>query len=127
MQKDLWDKFKIIAALIAALTPIVIGACGYFINLTLKERETKVRYVEIAVSILREKPHQETKALRDWAVDVVSSYSPIPLSTDAINELKQNPLPGHAFLTDESGNFITDENGDRIEMGTQPQASPKPK
>jgi hypothetical protein len=124
MQKDGWDKFKIIAVLIL---PIVIGVCGYFINSTLKQREIKVRYVEIAVNILREKPRQETNALRDWAVDVLSSYSPIPLRADAINELKQNPLPGHAFLTDERGNFITDENGNRIEIETQPQASPKPK
>jgi hypothetical protein len=53
-----------------------------------------VRYIEIAVGILREKPDQEkTNALRVWAVNVVSSYSPIPLSPDAIKELKQNPLP----------------------------------
>jgi hypothetical protein len=110
-EKDRWDKFKIIA-LIAV--PLVIGFFGHSINSTLKQREIEVKYVEIAVSILREKPSEQTAGLRDWAVEVLRSYSPIPLGADVIEELKRNPLPGNIFLTDEKGKIITDQKGEPI-------------
>ena len=117
-RKDRWDKFKIIinvAALIAV--PVLIAFCGHSINSTLKNREIEVKYIEIAVSVLRDRPGDETAGLRNWAVDVLRSYSPVPLNKDVIEELKRNPLPGDMYLRDEKGEIIQDEKGDPIILG----------
>jgi len=111
LQKDWWDKLQIIAVI---AVPIVIGISGYFINSTLKQREIEVRYLENAVSILREKPNEETVALRNWAVEILRSYSPIPISAEAIEEIKRKPLPGRIYLTTEKGEVLTDEKGNPI-------------
>jgi hypothetical protein len=114
-QKDCWDKFKIIINVFALIAvPVLIGLYGHFINSTLKKKEIEVKYIEIAVSILREKPNDETAGLRNWAVDVLRSYSPIPINKDVIEELKHNPLPGLMYLTDQKGKIITDEKDEPI-------------
>lgn len=114
-QKDCWDKSKIIINTVALIAvPVLIAFYGHSINLTLKKKEIEVKYIEIAVSVLRERPSDETAGLRNWAVDVLSSYSPIPISTDVIEELKRNPLPGSMYLTDQKGDIITDEKGEPI-------------
>ena len=89
-QKDCWDKLSIIAL---ALFPIIIGVCGYFINTNLKEKEIRVKYIEIAVDILSEKPSSDSKALRDWAIDVLEAYSTVDIKDEAISELRQTALP----------------------------------
>ena len=112
-QKDWWDKSKIVINILALIiAPLIIAYYGNSINSTLKEMEIKVKYVEIAAGILSEKPREETNALRDWAVEVINSCSIIPLSPDVIEELRRNPMPGSAYLTDEKGNIFTDERGE---------------
>jgi hypothetical protein len=109
--KDWWDKTKIIASV---CTPIVIIVSGVVINSALKKSEIRVKYVEVAVSILKDKPRDDTKALRNWAIDVLESNSITPLSRDAIEELRMYPLPPGIYLRDEAGNIITDESGKSI-------------
>jgi hypothetical protein len=109
-KKDAWDKFQII---LVALIPIVLSVCGMKIDKTLKEREIKAKYIEIATGILRDKPSEDTLALRTWAIDVVQKYSQVPLTKEAVEELRQTALPVKSYLIDEQGNFYTDEKGNR--------------
>lgn len=109
-KKDAWDKFQILSVV---LIPFVLSFCGMKIDQTLKEREMRAKYIEIATGILRDKPSEDTLALRTWAIDVVQKYSPVPLKKEAVEELSQNALPVKSYLTDEQGNFYTDEKGNR--------------
>jgi len=94
IRKDGWDMFSIIAnPIILALVPIVLGFYGSSINKTLKEKEIGVKYIEIATDLLSEKPSSDSKALRDWAIDVIQTYSLVPFSKEAISELRQTALP----------------------------------
>ena len=118
-QRDGWDKFRIVSTSIALiLVPIIIGIYGHQINSTLKQRDIESKYIEIAVTVLREQPRKDTSALREWAINIIRSYSEIPMDHLAVQELKKRPLPGRAYLRDESGDVITDESGDIITDGS---------
>jgi hypothetical protein len=109
-KKDLWDKFQILSV---CLIPLVLGIYGYIIDETLKEREIKAKYIEIATGILRDKPSEDTLALRTWAIDLVQKYSQVPLTKEAVEVLRQTALPVKSYFIDEQGNFYTDEKGNR--------------
>ena len=111
-KKDAWDKFQILS--FALIIPFVLGFCGMKIDQTLKEREIGAKYIEIATGILRDKPSEDTLALRTWAIDVVQKYSPVPLTREAVEELRQTALPVKYYLTDEQGNSYTDEKGNQL-------------
>ena len=110
-KKDGWDKFQICINFSAI---VVIAGVGLFVNSSLKSREVNVKYVEMAVDILRAKPDESQKNLRGWAINLINTYSKVPLPVEAQQELKTNSLPKGAVLTDENGSAITDEKGNAI-------------
>jgi hypothetical protein len=115
IRKDRWDKFSIIANFVAlALVPIVLGIYGSSINTTLKEKEIRVKYIEIATEILSEKPSPDSRALRSWAIDVIQTYSLVPFSNEAIVELERTALPRKHYLIDDAGNIITNDEGKSV-------------
>jgi VIT1/CCC1 family predicted Fe2+/Mn2+ transporter len=73
-KKDIWDKLSSLAALFASvLVPIVIAVIGHSYTSALKESENRVKYTELAISILKDKPEKETNDVRAWAIDVISA------------------------------------------------------
>ena len=109
------DIIEVFAKVVASIAiPLVIAISGTSINSTIKEKEIGLKYVEVAVGILKSKPTPETGELRNWAISIIQRHSTIPLSEKAIEELQVNPLPKGDFLVDESGNFIIDEKRNRI-------------
>jgi hypothetical protein len=97
--KDLWDKLKILGVLFSSIAiPVVVALAGYWVNVSLKEKDVRLSMVKVAIEILKEDPtaKPETPSLRDWAIDVVDQYSGVPLSKSARNDLKKTPLPSTA-------------------------------
>ena len=85
----------ITATAIAALAvPIVVAVLGNEINLSLKDRDVKIKTVELAISILKDDPKQnpESPVLREWAMTVIDNYSGVPLPDAAREELKTQPI-----------------------------------
>ena len=110
-QKDNWDKAQIFGTL---LIPVVIAISGYFINNTIKAKEIRLQYLEMALNILSEEPNQETIGLRLWAIDVVEKYSILQFSEEALEELKRSALPFRKILLDSQGEIIKDSKGQPI-------------
>jgi hypothetical protein len=110
-KKDCWDKIKIIFTI---LTPITIILSGLFINSTLQKNEIKVKYVEIAVRILSSEPTEETSALRNWAIDVLSKNSKVTITDSIMSELRKTSMPID-YLIDDTGNYLTDDAGNRLQ------------
>ena len=106
-KKDGWDKLKVIATAFGTIAiPVILGAVGWQVNLSLKERDVRLRTVELAVGILQENPKEapETPVLREWAMDVIDAYSGVTLPAKARQELLQQPLPSlPGFHADFSG------------------------
>jgi len=88
-----WKKAQAISAMVAALLiPVVLAFFGQLVNTTIKESELRLRYVELAASILKEKPTKETTELRQWAIDVLNDNSSIKFSKEVEIELKKQTL-----------------------------------
>ena len=100
----IWQKARITSVLIASiLIPIIVAFIGNSYTKAIKDNEIGVRYVELAIKILAEKPDSnsegtersqglENKAVRKWAAEVIDHYSEVKLSSDAMNELEQQKL-----------------------------------
>jgi hypothetical protein len=96
-KKDLWDRMQVVGTAVGSIaTPIVVLLLGALFTQFAKEGETKARLVEVAVDVLKTDPKttQSIPGLRDWAVDVINSYSPKPLPTQSARDLINKPLPG---------------------------------
>src|SRR5208283_3215588 len=64
--------FETLPAVTALIVTLLIAFFGFRINCTLKDKEIKVKYVEIAAGILRDKNMDtNNKPIRDWAIDVL--------------------------------------------------------
>lgn len=92
--KDIWQILRDVAPIVASIAvPLAIAWVGGEYNARIKETENRIRYVELAISQLRSPPTPETAALREWAVELLDSQSPIKLSEAAKVQLKSNALP----------------------------------
>ena len=79
------DATVVVALLI--LAGLVLAA--WFSHIS-KERELRVRMVELAVDILREDPKDANCGkLRGWVVRVIQNSSPVKLTPDEENALKE--------------------------------------
>jgi hypothetical protein len=100
----IWQKARITSVLIASvLIPIIVAFIGNSYTKAIKDNEIGVRYVELAIKILAEKPDSkpegtkdsnrlENKAVRKWAVEVIDHYSDVKLPTDAMEQLEMQLL-----------------------------------
>ena len=92
--KDIWQILRDLAPIVASIAvPLAITWVGGEYNARIKETENQIRYVELAIAQLRSPPTPETAALREWAVELLDSQSPIKLSEIAKAQLKSNALP----------------------------------
>lgn len=87
-KKDVWDKLTTMSALFASvLVPVVLAFVGNAYTNALKQAENRVKYTELAISILKDKPSPETQDVRAWAVDVINQYSGVPMSAKVKSQL----------------------------------------
>lgn len=70
------------------VVPLVLLAAGFVFDDALARQDLDVKYVEIAVSILAEKPSGGDEPLRQWAVDVWKKHSPVPVPEGEALEAK---------------------------------------
>lgn len=81
-----------VVAISSIFVPLVIAGIGAWYNISMKDSENRVRYVELAIEQLRAVPTPETIALREWAVELLDSQAPVKLSDAAKHQLMSNPL-----------------------------------
>ncbi len=68
-QKDVWDKLLAIAGVAASiLVPLVIAFVGNEHSNAIKESENRVKYTELAISILNGPPSNTNQGVRGWDV-----------------------------------------------------------
>lgn len=91
--KDVWDKLGALSALIASvLVPIVIVIVGNSYTSAMKHSENRVKYVELAIGILKTNPSPDTENLRAWAIKVIDNYSEVPMNDKTKDELLRRQL-----------------------------------
>jgi Pentapeptide repeats (8 copies) len=70
----------------------VLALVGHGYTSAMKESENRVKYTELAISILKDKPTSETKDVRAWAIDVVNQYSGVSMSAQVKEQLLRSRL-----------------------------------
>jgi hypothetical protein len=96
--KDLWDKLSATASIFGVLLiPVVVAIVGNVFASAMKESENRVKYTELAISILKEDPSDESRALRNWAIEVINKHSGVPMSPAAREELQNRSLKASYF------------------------------
>ena len=110
--KDIWEILHSLAPMVASIAvPLVIAWVAATYNASIKDSENRLRYVELAIAQLRTPPTPETAALREWAVELLDSQSPVKLSTAAKAQLKSGALPLVISATAPGGVFISKGSG----------------
>lgn len=91
--KDLWDKIQILGGTIAI--PIVVLILGQIFSESIRQGESRAKFVELAVEILKTDPKTTatTPGLRDWAIDLINKYSEVPLPQRLSDSLLKNSVP----------------------------------
>lgn len=88
-----WQKAQVIAVVAASLAvPVVLAIIGNAYATAQKEAERNVRYVELAVEILRAPPRKQGHQMRDWAIQVLDRFSPVSLPPPAKESLATTQL-----------------------------------
>lgn len=113
-KKFIWERVSL--SIGAVLVPVVVAYVGNSFATAVKNREVEGRFVELALNILQEDPTPETKALRGWAIDVVSEYSGVLIGEEARKSLLNVPLTPSQRVT--SFGYEYDLNAPIIENGS---------
>jgi hypothetical protein len=88
-----WRKFEITGKVLGwTLIPVLIAFVGHSYTDVIRAKEMELRYVELAVDILKQKPAKDSAELRSWAIKIVDKFAPLPLSEKAKEELKYRQL-----------------------------------
>ncbi|MDD5177579.1 MAG: hypothetical protein PHQ05_14270 [Sterolibacterium sp.] len=82
-----WQSIASIAASIAI--PLILAIVGYVVQDKISTEGLRKDYVQIAISILKERQDED---LRKWAVKVLDENSPIPFSKDVRMKLEKGTV-----------------------------------
>lgn len=89
----------------AVVIPVVLAIVGNWYSQAIKEREIQGRYVELALSILKEPADPNNQNIRKWALLVIDRYSGVPLDLRSKEELASAPLlPPEPVVVFDNGN-----------------------
>jgi hypothetical protein len=94
--KDFWDKAEIVGKV---LVPIVVGVSVWLWNVERTKFQTTATMTQIAIGVLTGEPAESgSKALREWAIDVLRNpSSPPELSESAAAQLNSEGFPQPDF------------------------------
>jgi peptidoglycan L-alanyl-D-glutamate endopeptidase CwlK len=82
------SKIKDIAiAVSSVISAVAIPVVGYWVSSAVKNKEIEGKFVELAVTILKEEPKASQLNLRQWATEIINHYSGISLSKEAASDL----------------------------------------
>ncbi|MGY2263492.1 hypothetical protein [Pseudomonas sp. SDO5561_S422] len=88
------EQIQSVASIASSIAiPVVLAVAGYFVQRQIADDGIKKDYVSMATNILREKQVELDPALRTWAVEVITLYSPIKFTPDAARGLERLNLP----------------------------------
>ncbi|MDP1592803.1 MAG: hypothetical protein Q8L80_00980 [Gallionella sp.] len=95
IEKDKLERIESIASICSSIAiPLVLAVMGYFVQKQFAEEGLKKDYVSIAAGILKDDPSKQEPDLRQWAVNVLDSNSPIPFSKQAKDGLLKGVVAG---------------------------------
>lgn len=97
-KRDVWDILKIVSTVLAVTAiPVVIAVLGNALNQTLRQEESRIAMIELAVGVLEADPKSTDPSLREWAADIIGIESKnvmgVALTTKARSDMVLRPTP----------------------------------
>jgi hypothetical protein len=90
MNQESLNKWQSIASIAASIAiPLILAIVGYIVQDKISTEGLRKDYVQIAISILKERQDED---LRKWAVKVLDENSPIPFSNDVRMKLEKGTV-----------------------------------
>ena len=99
--------YQLVNLFVPILLPIAVVYFGSQLSKSIKQKEIDQKYLELAISILKtpQKDHENT-IIRQWALNVFDSCSPVKLSPFARIELLKSPLNKGIWTTDSTFDVV---------------------
>jgi len=94
------------------LIPLVIAIVGWMVSTAQSRSEVNAQYVELAIDIMTSDASNDpgARALRDWAVKIISSKSGVSMTREAKSYLQEH-VPG----------FVGRRNANQLAGGGEPE------
>lgn len=95
-----WDKshtLSVLTLLAATSSPLAVAFIANSYAEASKKSEIRIKYVELATSILRAEVKEENAALRSWAVEVLKAQSDVPITPEAEKQFRDFRLKGAVY------------------------------
>jgi hypothetical protein len=94
------ESIKDVAQIVSLLAvPLVVAWIGSRVQQSLSESSVRKEYVQMALSILRDEPAKQDSSLREWAISVFVSNSPVDVPDSMKKQLRELKLKGEWFAT----------------------------
>lgn len=90
--------YKIAMILAAIAIPLIVLFVGNSYNRKSQEALVSQKYVELAINILKDKPNDENKPIREYAVKLLSVSSPITIDSLTKVRLISQPIYRNVIL-----------------------------
>ena len=104
MPRHVWDNIEQGAKVLSLVAiPVVLAIVGWLIQDTLAKRSVGQEYVKLAVSLLTESKEKADPLLREWAVDLLNTNSPVKFSSATAQRLKA----GEVRLPDQISSLLS--------------------
>src|SRR5260221_6974076 len=86
--------FAVSKGVSAVVVPLIVVQVGFLIQQSIAKQSPAKDYVALAIEVLKSDSvaYGSTGALRQWAVDVLTVYSPVPIPHDAQLELRNRVI-----------------------------------
>lgn len=116
-KSDSGERLKSLSAIIASVfVPLAVVIIANIYAGAMKDSETRIKYVELALAILKSPPATKTD-LREWAIKLINNYSEVKLDSSVRAQLLEEPLLSDVdkFIQEKWApefmiNLMTDEN-----------------
>ncbi len=97
---DLIERVGKLVALLAIpiVIPIALAIYSAKVQEGAQKQSINRDYVQLAVTILKERKEEVSPGLRDWAVDLLTEHSPTKFTTKVISDLKSGVVSFPALL-----------------------------
>ena len=87
------DRVEQICKIISMLAiPALLAVGGWLVQSSLSQSAVQQEYVKLAVSILSSPRNENIDILRPWAVKLLSTYSPVPLTEEQYRKLESGEI-----------------------------------
>ena len=91
--KGFWERVETPAKVVSMVAlPVVVAIGGWFIQKSVMQQSVSKDYVALAISIIERPPADTDSSLKDWAVDLLDSYTPLKFPSDLVARLKTGSL-----------------------------------